>query len=495
MRPAVDGGADILARVAWMRAKSSHAREQRNRNLPSHKHFHHWPCSCPPARVRHPGGWPVLSVQDAARRRKRWRQGRLPGRYISVPGRDDDPPQRGTPRPPDAAGASPPSWKPGPHACQPLVPLSIVLRTPPAHPATRGNGSGPRPSARRPGAPRMMPMGLPRRLAVLTAVMAILLVTGATEIALWWSGRTRLEDFRLETVALANTLASLLVRSAPHGDSASLATGPRRLGPPPHQRLPGDRLPRPRQAPLARRRERRERHDLRQPCGVRRARAPGHRGHASPGRGARLGGRRAARHAAHVRGARRARLDAPAAGLGPAGAAPRLPARPDLGAPGRALRGGADGAMGRSAAGRARHRDGRRPRRRHRRAGRARDRAPRVPRADPPVQPDARGALGPRARERRSRHAPDARGAGPRPRPPRADARDGRDVRARDRHPAQHGERPPPAAARRFRGPAGRQGRRARAAAARAGRSRGGHRARGPQPRRRGRGRWCGDRI
>ncbi|HEX3274238.1 MAG TPA: ATP-binding protein [Gemmatimonadales bacterium] len=71
----------------------------------------------------------------------------------------------------------------------------------------------------------MMPLGLPRRLALLTAIMAILLVTGATEIALWWSGRTRLEDFRLETVALANTLASLLVRSAPHGDAASLAQG------------------------------------------------------------------------------------------------------------------------------------------------------------------------------------------------------------------------------------------------------------------------------
>jgi two-component system NtrC family sensor kinase len=68
-----------------------------------------------------------------------------------------------------------------------------------------------------------MPMGLPRRLAVLTAVMAILLVTGATEVALWWSARTRLEDFRLESVALANTLASLLVRSAPKGDTASLA--------------------------------------------------------------------------------------------------------------------------------------------------------------------------------------------------------------------------------------------------------------------------------
>ena len=55
--------------------------------------------------------------------------------------------------------------------------------------------------------------------------MAILLVTGATEIALWWSARTRLEDFRLETVTLANTLATLLVRSAPHGEAVGLTQG------------------------------------------------------------------------------------------------------------------------------------------------------------------------------------------------------------------------------------------------------------------------------
>jgi signal transduction histidine kinase len=77
----------------------------------------------------------------------------------------------------------------------------------------------PRPLERRP------PMGLPRRLAALTAVMAILLVLGATEIALWWSARTRLEDFRLESVALANTLASLLVRIAPSGNPAALSQG------------------------------------------------------------------------------------------------------------------------------------------------------------------------------------------------------------------------------------------------------------------------------
>jgi two-component system, NtrC family, sensor kinase len=67
------------------------------------------------------------------------------------------------------------------------------------------------------------PMGLPRRLAFLTAVMAVLLVLGATEIALSWSARTRLEDFRLESVALANTLASLLVRAAPTGNADNLA--------------------------------------------------------------------------------------------------------------------------------------------------------------------------------------------------------------------------------------------------------------------------------
>ncbi|HXT36949.1 MAG TPA: hypothetical protein VN837_15345, partial [Chloroflexota bacterium] len=55
--------------------------------------------------------------------------------------------------------------------------------------------------------------------------MAVLLVLGATEIALSWSARTRLEDFRLESVAIANTLASFLVRIAPTGNPASLAQG------------------------------------------------------------------------------------------------------------------------------------------------------------------------------------------------------------------------------------------------------------------------------
>ena len=97
--------------------------------------------------------------------------------------------------------------------------MGDVAVSPIAHALSRHS----RANARRGGREGLIPMGLPRRLAVLTAVMAVLLVTGATEIALWWSARTRLEDFRLESVALANTLASLLVRSAPKGDTASLA--------------------------------------------------------------------------------------------------------------------------------------------------------------------------------------------------------------------------------------------------------------------------------
>jgi two-component system, NtrC family, sensor kinase len=69
------------------------------------------------------------------------------------------------------------------------------------------------------------PMGLPRRLAFLTAIMAVLLVLGATEIALSWSARTRLEDFRRESVVLATTLASLLSREAPTGNPETLAQG------------------------------------------------------------------------------------------------------------------------------------------------------------------------------------------------------------------------------------------------------------------------------
>ncbi len=69
------------------------------------------------------------------------------------------------------------------------------------------------------------PMGLPRRLALLTAVMSVLLVLGASEIALSLSERSRLEDFRLESVALANTMATFLTRLAPTGQPDVLAQG------------------------------------------------------------------------------------------------------------------------------------------------------------------------------------------------------------------------------------------------------------------------------
>src|SRR5258708_34508618 len=42
-------------------------------------------------------------------------------------------------------------------------------------------------------------MGLSRRLALLTAAMAIVLVLGATAVASHWAEISRLEDYRLET--------------------------------------------------------------------------------------------------------------------------------------------------------------------------------------------------------------------------------------------------------------------------------------------------------
>ena len=68
-------------------------------------------------------------------------------------------------------------------------------------------------------------MGLPRRLAALAALMAIVLVLGATDLASRWSERTRLEDYRLETVELAHTLADDLARVRPAGEPAALARG------------------------------------------------------------------------------------------------------------------------------------------------------------------------------------------------------------------------------------------------------------------------------
>lgn len=65
-------------------------------------------------------------------------------------------------------------------------------------------------------------MGLASRLALLTAVLALALVLGATELALGWSARSRLEDRRRESVELASTWATYLAHEAPAGSDTEL---------------------------------------------------------------------------------------------------------------------------------------------------------------------------------------------------------------------------------------------------------------------------------
>src|SRR5437868_4058538 len=73
------------------------------------------------------------------------------------------------------------------------------------------SGDGARPRVRR-------RLNLATRLAILTAALAVALVLSATEISLSLSQSERLDDYRDETVALANTLATFLMRVAPTGD-------------------------------------------------------------------------------------------------------------------------------------------------------------------------------------------------------------------------------------------------------------------------------------
>lgn len=68
-------------------------------------------------------------------------------------------------------------------------------------------------------------LGLPRRLAAITALLAVLLVVGATELGLSLAQRSRLEDLRSESVDLANTLAAYLTRIAPTGEPSALRVG------------------------------------------------------------------------------------------------------------------------------------------------------------------------------------------------------------------------------------------------------------------------------
>jgi len=57
--------------------------------------------------------------------------------------------------------------------------------------------------------------GLTSRLALLTAVLAVALVLGATELTLRWSEGSRLDDARREALTVANTLASYLTSATP----------------------------------------------------------------------------------------------------------------------------------------------------------------------------------------------------------------------------------------------------------------------------------------
>jgi signal transduction histidine kinase len=68
-------------------------------------------------------------------------------------------------------------------------------------------------------------LALPRRLAAITALLAVLLVAGATELTLSLAERSRLEDLRKESVDLATTLAAYLTRIAPTGDPSALRVG------------------------------------------------------------------------------------------------------------------------------------------------------------------------------------------------------------------------------------------------------------------------------
>jgi signal transduction histidine kinase len=69
---------------------------------------------------------------------------------------------------------------------------------------------------------RRFALGLPARLAILTALLAIALVMAGNEIALSWSQRSHIDEDRLDATTLATTLASYLVSIAPHGNPDSL---------------------------------------------------------------------------------------------------------------------------------------------------------------------------------------------------------------------------------------------------------------------------------
>ncbi|HWA59474.1 MAG TPA: HAMP domain-containing sensor histidine kinase [Gemmatimonadales bacterium] len=70
-----------------------------------------------------------------------------------------------------------------------------------------------------------MKLTLSRRMALLTAALALLLVIGSTEIGLRLSERARLDDLEVESVDLATTLAEDLTRISPTGEPSALYVG------------------------------------------------------------------------------------------------------------------------------------------------------------------------------------------------------------------------------------------------------------------------------
>ena len=269
-------------------------------------------------------------------------------------------------------------------------------------------------------------MGLARRLALLTAVIAVALVLGATEVALRWSERSRLDDRRRESVELATSWSEYLSRVAPQGERDAITQaliGLAEPAPEPLQRSHVRLGERPARAHRVQRYERAGGTDTQRLAGDGEPPAPGvvrQGGRAGVERGDADG-----RAGKSVRRVPRQRLHRYAAWLGTTGAAARLCAGAGRGAAGVRSGGVPHVDLGRWSAEHARRRDGRRPRGRGQRAGSAGDRARGVPPAHAAVQRAPRGAHHAAAGKRGARRAPGTGGARPEPRSAGAAGGDG----------------------------------------------------------------------
>ena len=302
-----------------------------------------------------------------------------------------------------------------------------------------------------PGRVRDSPdMGLARRLALLTAVITVALVLGATEVALRWSERSRLDDRRRESVELATSWSEYLSRVAPQGERDAITQA---LSGWPSQHLSVSDAAMFVWAGRRARARRVQRHQ--QDVGTDAQRLAGDGQPPAAGairdrcrtrveRGDASGGARPS-----VRRTPRQCLHGDAARLGPARAAAGLRAGPDRGAA-RGRGGGLSHVdLGRRSAQHPGRRDGGRARGRGERTGSARAGTRGIPPPHPALQRTPRGAHRTATGKRRTRGAPGAGGTRPQPRSPGAAGGDGHRLRARDRHATQHRERSPSAPARR----------------------------------------------